>query len=158
MTTVSELMTGNVRCVRSTEALDVAAKIMWDYDCGIVPVLEPAGERVIGVITDRDICMAAWSRDCALSTVPVSSAMSRELHYCSPSDDIHSAQALMGTRQLRRLPVLDSTKRLVGILSIADIARAARPSGMLADNRPTELASTLSQICESQLDDTRISA
>ncbi len=158
MTTVSELMTENVQCVRSNELLNVAAKIMWERDCGIVPVLDQASERVLGVITDRDICMAAWSRDCPPSALLVSSAMSRDLHYCSPADDIHSAEALMRSRQVRRLPVLDSAKRLVGILSLADIARDARASRRVADTRPAEVALTLSEICQPQPDDGRISA
>jgi CBS domain-containing protein len=154
-------MTKSVRYVRRNEALSAAAKIMWDCDCGTVPVLEETGERVVGMITDRDICMATWSRDAAPSSIPVSNAMSKDLYYCSSSDDITTAETLMRSQQIRRLPILDSSKRLVGILSLADVARrTARPGarGADADIRPDELALMLADISQPPGSAARISA
>jgi CBS domain-containing protein len=98
---------------------------MWQHDCGIVPVLGEDGVKVVGVVTDRDICMASWSRNVAPSAIVASDAMSTDLAYCSPNDSIADAEVLMRSHQIRRLPVLNSHAELVGILSIADITRAA---------------------------------
>jgi len=159
MTTVSELMTKNVRCVRSNESLSAAAKIMWDCDCGAVPVLDDRGEQVIGMITDRDICMAMWSRDVAPSAISVSSAMSKNLYYCSPGDDVAAAEALMRSKQIRRLPILDQNRRPVGILSLADIARrTVRPGIRSAEILPEELAQVVADISRPPASEARISA
>lgn len=123
--TVRDLMTTAVVSIRANERLSAAAKLMWDNDCGALPVLENDGERVVGMLTDRDICMATWSRDSSPSAILVSSAVSGELAHCSADDSILSAERTMRARQVRRLPVLDSRSRLAGILSLADIARAA---------------------------------
>ena len=125
MTKVMDLMTPRVMCIRVTDSLAAAAEVMWQHDCGIVPVLKEDGGRVVGVVTDRDICMATWSRNVAPSAIVASEAMSTDLAYCSPNDSIADAEALMRSYQIRRLPVLNSQQELVGILSIADIARAA---------------------------------
>ncbi len=98
---------------------------MWEQDCGIVPVLNDEGSKVVGVVTDRDICMATWSRNLAPTNVLVSQAMSSDLAFCSPGDTLADAEATMRSRQIRRLPVLDADSKLVGILSIADITRLA---------------------------------
>jgi CBS domain-containing protein len=123
--TVGDLMTRNVVSIRANEPLSTAAKLMWDHDCGVLPVLESEGERVLGMLTDRDICMATWSRNASPSAISAAEAVSRELAHCSTDDSILSAERTMRARQVRRLPVLDSTSRLAGILSLADIARAA---------------------------------
>jgi CBS domain-containing protein len=125
MTKVMDLMTPGVICIRATDSLAAAAQVMWQHDCGIVPVLGEEGVRVVGVVTDRDICMATWSRNVAPSAILASDAMSTDLAYCSPNDSIADAEALMRSHQIRRLPVLNSQQELVGILSIADITRAA---------------------------------
>jgi CBS domain-containing protein len=119
------LMTPRVICIRATDSLAAAAQVMWQHDCGIVPVLGEDGVKVVGVVTDRDICMASWSRNVAPSAIVASDAMSTDLAYCSPNDSIADAEVLMRSHQIRRLPVLNSRAELVGILSIADITRAA---------------------------------
>jgi len=159
MTTVAEVMNKMVRCVRENDSLSAAAKVMWDCDCGAVPVLSQIGERPVGMITDRDICMATWSRDSAPSAIPVSSAMSKNLYYCAPTDDITVAESIIRTKQIRRLPVIDSSGRLVGILSLADVARrTARPGLVSADIRPDELAQLVADISQPPGNAARISA
>lgn len=123
---VGDLMTRNVVSVRASEPLSTAAKLLWDYDCGVIPVLEDIGSRVVGMVTDRDICMATWSRNLAPSQILTSEAMSQGLVYCSPTDKIEAAEGIMRSRKVRRLPVLDADGRMVGILSLTDIARVAR--------------------------------
>jgi len=123
---VGDLMTRNVVAVRASEPLSTAAKLLWDHDCGAIPVLEDEGERVVGMVTDRDICMATWSRNLAPSAIAASDVMSKGLVYCRSTDSIESAEGVMRSRKVRRLPVLDAEGKLVGILSVTDIARVAR--------------------------------
>ncbi|HEY6558528.1 MAG TPA: CBS domain-containing protein [Polyangiaceae bacterium] len=147
---VSELMTKVVACVRCNDPCGVAAKLMWDCDCGAVPVVDE-GERVVGMITDRDICMAAWSRDSAPSAIRTGDVMSRQLYFCSPGDGVGLAENLMRSHQIRRIPVLDGERRLAGILSLADIARAggrADPRSTGSEVAPMQVASTLANICQ----------
>ena len=125
MTKVMDLMTPQVISIRATDSLSAAAQVMWQQDCGIVPVLAEDGSRVVGVVTDRDICMATWSRNLAPSAILVTDAMSTDLIYCSPNDSVADAETLMRSHQIRRLPVLNGRSELVGILSISDITRAA---------------------------------
>jgi CBS-domain-containing membrane protein len=77
------------------------------------------------MVTDRDICMAAMLKNCAPSAISCRDAMSRGLFACSPEDTIANAEAALRNHQIRRLPVLDETGRLAGIISLADIVRAA---------------------------------
>src|SRR6185295_9031194 len=121
---VQELMTTNVATCRADDACSAAVRLMWDCDCGSVPVLDQDG-RLAGMITDRDICMAAWSRDISPSAIPLSLVMSRELTVCSSTDDLAAAERSMRANQIRRLPVVDGDRRLLGILSLADIVREA---------------------------------
>jgi CBS domain-containing protein len=151
---VRSVMTASVASVRKDESLSTAAKLMWDCDCGSIPVKDEAGEQVVGMITDRDICMATWSRDCAPSVIAVSDAMSPELYFSAPDESVASAERLMRARKIRRVPVLDGDRRLVGILSLADIANESRRAGLRPDGSevaPAEIAGTLADICEPRL-------
>ena len=150
---VSELMTRDVSCCSADDPLTVPAQIMWEQDCGSVPVLDPQTGRAIGMITDRDICMATLLRDRAPSALRASDAMSRTLHYCSPGNSIVHAESVLRRHQIRRLPVLDDAGRPIGILSLADIVREAE----IERNRGRkevvleEIADTLSVICQPRL-------
>lgn len=122
---VEQLMTRTVRCCRANEPLNHAAHIMWEHYCGVVPVVAPSdgGSRVIGMLTDRDICMAAYTQGRALTDIPIASAMWKQVFSCRPSDDIAVAIKVMQANQAHRLPVLDEEERLVGLLSLSDLAR-----------------------------------
>ncbi|HMF40999.1 MAG TPA: CBS domain-containing protein [Polyangia bacterium] len=145
---IRDLMTKHVASVRATDSTAVAARMMWDCDCGAIPVLDDDG-CVIAMITDRDICMSALMRDRAPSAIPVSEAMSRDLQFCGPDDNLSTAEQIMRAHQIRRLPVVDRERRPLGVLSLADIAcatdhhkgRGARPVGA------EEVAVTLAEIC-----------
>jgi CBS domain-containing protein len=144
---VSEIMTREVATVRTDEKASTAARMMWDCDCGALPVLDEEG-RAVAVVTDRDICMATLFQDRPPSQFPVSLAMSRELHFCLLEHDVTTAEERMRAQQIRRLPVLDADKRLVGIVTVADILRATgrtegRKRGIPAD----EVTATLVDIC-----------
>jgi CBS domain-containing protein len=145
---VKDVMTSNVASVRVTDSLSAAAKLMWDCDCGAIPVIDD-GSRVIGMITDRDICMSCWSRDRGPGALQVSESMSRELYSCTPDDTLVNAEGIMRSRQVRRLPVTDSQGRLAGIVSLADLVKHTQSTGgRRKDVVPEEVTSTLAGICQ----------
>jgi CBS domain-containing protein len=121
---VKEVMTTDVKRCSPETNLAAAAKIMWEGDCGAVPV---TGERdqVVGVITDRDICIAAATRPRTEGEIPVKEVLSKALYTCAPGDDVRAALETMKSRKIRRLPVVEQG-RLVGIVSIHDIAVESR--------------------------------
>jgi CBS domain-containing protein len=119
---IEKLMTAKVRACAPTDSLNSAAQLMWEGDCGIVPVIDVDG-RPVGVLTDRDIAMSAHLRGGRLGEIPVAEAMSRRLAVVKVDDSLHDALELMRTGQVRRLPVVDAEGRLAGMLSLSDIAR-----------------------------------
>jgi CBS domain-containing protein len=143
--TVRDLAEFDVKACSPDADLASAAKIMWDGDCGAVPVVN-ADRRVIGMLTDRDICIAAATRAAAPPNVQVRDVMSREVASCSVDDDVRTAMKVMRERRIRRIPALDAQGRLAGILSINDLAmRAECRSGAAV---PGELfLETLKAIC-----------
>lgn len=150
---VEELMSRSVFSCRPEDTLDKAAKQMWENDFGVVPVCEGNGEtRLIGVITDRDICMSAYFQGKPLHEIRVSQAMTREVRVCHPEDAAADAERTMRGAQVRRLPVVSAAGELIGIISLADIAREAAREA--ADSRKSpeitevEVGDTLAAIVE----------
>ena len=117
-------MTDAVRACSPDDPLHRAAQLMWDGDCGAVPVVDEAG-RLCGIITDRDICMAAYTQGLPLSSIHVADVMSRHVHSCSPEDTLERAIGIMAEAEVRRLPVVGEKGSLRGIVSLADIAHGA---------------------------------
>lgn len=122
---VAEVMTSPVSSCWADDPLSVPAKLMWDRDCGAIPVISRHSGETVAMITDRDICMATLTRDRPPSAIRVDEAMSRALFACAPTDPISHAEAILREHRVRRLPVLDGDRRLVGLLSLADIVRVA---------------------------------
>lgn len=122
---VKEIMTSDAKSVGLDTNLASAAEIMWKHDCGALPVTDGGGS-VVGMITDRDICIAAATRFRGEGDITVREVLTKPLRSCSPSDDIRSAMETMKTQQLRRLPVVNGDGRLEGIVSLHDIAIQAR--------------------------------
>lgn len=121
-------MVEKVNCCGPDDPLSQAAQIMMEHDCGWIPVVN-RDSRVIGVLTDRDICIAAYMQRTTLGGVAVSSAMTHDVHACRPRDDLLTAQRMMRRHRVRRLPVADGEGRLVGAISLTDIARVMGRSG-----------------------------
>jgi CBS domain-containing protein len=146
---VGQLMNRNVETCRLDDNLAVAAGKMWDRDVGCLPVLGRQG-HVVGIVTDRDICMAGYMQGRPLTDIPVSVAMSRQLHACRAEDALIEAEEIMRTQQLRRLPVLGPHGGLVGLISLSDLAReAGRESGRRGRQLTAEEVSvTLAAVCE----------
>jgi CBS domain-containing protein len=123
---VEEIFTREVKSVgRETSAAD-AADLMWEADCGALPVVDEGG-RVVGIVTDRDLCMALALTNRPAGELPVRSVLHPTLHTCRPSDEVRDALRQMRLHRIRRLPVVDGAGVLQGMLSFADLARAARP-------------------------------
>jgi len=148
---VKDVMTTRVASVRRDEVLSAAARLMWECDCGSIPVKNDENDSIIGMITDRDICMATWSKDRPPSNIQVWEAMSSNLYTCTPEDSLSIAEDLMRAKRIRRVPVLDTSRHLVGLLSLADIATQSQRLGSRtgsAELAPVEITATLASICE----------
>jgi len=143
---VKSFMTGDVAVCRPGDTMAVAARIMWERDCGVVPVVDNDG-RVAGVVTDRDLCMAALIRDQGLMHMPVHDAMAKDVHCCGPGDDEAKVHAKMREHRVRRLPVVDAEGRLAGMVSLNDLAlHAATSKGAVAEKRRREVFRTLAEV------------
>jgi CBS domain-containing protein len=122
---VERLMTRDLETCTREANLAHAAMIMWRRNCGLVPVVERGSGQLVGVITDRDICMAAAMRDASAHSVPVGEVMTSAVVTCAPGDDVRIAMHRMGELQVRRLPVVDRHGRLEGLLSLNDLLLVA---------------------------------
>jgi len=116
---VSEVMTQDVRLIEPTQTIRDAARLMAEMDAGIMPVRE--GDRLVGMITDRDIAVRAVAEGKGPDT-PIRDVMTQDVKYCYEDDDTHDVARNMADIQVRRLPVLSRDKRLVGIISLGDMA------------------------------------
>lgn len=121
---VLEIMSGDVLTCEAGESVNRAARLMWENRCGSVAIVDPT-RRVIGILTDRDACMAAYTQGKALRDIPIATAMSKTVHACGPSADLDEVQEAMMLYRVQRLVVLDADGRAMGIISLDDIARAA---------------------------------
>ena len=144
---VQDIMTSDVQCCGPDTNLATAAKIMWDTDCGVLPVLNVEGQ-VLGVITDRDICMACATKNRAPSEITVRETVSRKTYTCKMSDDVHPVMDIMKREQVRRLPVVDEKGVLQGLISMNDfilLAGETKAGKALAISRE-DVARTLKAI------------
>jgi CBS domain-containing protein len=126
---VQDLMTWEIDWCTTDSDLGSAAMEMWRRDCGIVPVVESDSRKLVGVITDRDICMATATQRRDPYSLRVGDVMSKRLFTCSPADDARAALRIMKEGQVRRLPVVDPKGTLQGIISLNDLALAAQRTG-----------------------------
>ena len=117
---VSDLMTKPAASCRPETNLAAAGALMWENDCGVLPVLNDR-QQVIGVITDRDICIALATRNGRASEITVADVCTHEPALCSSKDDVQAALRTMQARKIRRLPVVDAAGGLEGIVSMNDI-------------------------------------
>jgi CBS domain-containing protein len=147
---IEQLMTKQVASCNPGDTLQRAAQLMWDADCGCLPVCDENGvKRVVGVITDRDISMSALFRGKPLHELSVSGAMAKKLVACHIGDSVAAVEKTMREAQIRRLPVIDDQGALVGIMGLADLAReAARERGSVKGQvTQFEVGDTLAAIC-----------
>ena len=116
---VNDVMTRGVQLVSPEQTIREAARLMAEIDAGALPVGEH--DRLVGMITDRDIAIRAVAEGKSPDT-KVRDVMSNEMLYCFDNQDVEDVARNMGKNQVRRLPVLNQDKRLVGILSLGDLA------------------------------------
>lgn len=122
---VEHLMSRDVEACAPRTTLTDAAMIMWRRDCGFVPVVEEAAGKLVGVITDRDICVATATKHRSPDAIRVEEVMTKETFTCAPGDTIRAAAHRMAESQVRRLPVVDRQRRLLGVLTLNDLVLAA---------------------------------
>jgi len=145
---VKDVMTGNPSVCELNESLAEAAKTMWQTDCGVLPVLKD-GREVVGLITDRDICMAIAMRDCNPAAVSAEEVITGEVYSVAPEDEIQNALQLMQQHQVHRLPVIGPEGEIEGMLSMNDVVLEAREAN---GDQPWEIAyadvvNTYKKIC-----------
>jgi CBS domain-containing protein len=118
---ISEIMTRDPELIDPNASIRDAAKRMKSEDIGALPVGE--NDRLIGMVTDRDIAMRAVAEGSSPETTTVRDVMSEKIYYCFDDDDVEDAARCMAENQVRRLPILNRDKRLVGIVALADLAQ-----------------------------------
>jgi CBS domain-containing protein len=119
MKTIADVMTPDVEVVRPEETLRDAARAMADLDVGSLPVCD--GRKLVGMITDRDIAVRAVAEGKSVDT-PVSEVMTDEVVWCNETDPVDDVLQQMGDAQIRRIPVIDANRNLVGIVALGDLA------------------------------------
>jgi len=140
---VDEIMSKPALTCHAQETLNIAAHKMWEADCGAIAVINDEG-KLVGMVTDRDICMAGLMQNLPLSEIPVHIAMARQVYAVTPQQTIEDAERLMATHQIRRIPVVGPDGKPVGLISVNDLAReAVRSQSKLRGG----LLHTLAQIC-----------
>jgi CBS-domain-containing membrane protein len=144
--TAESVMTRNPVTCYAEGTLLVAAKRMWEHDVGALPVTD-AADRVVGMITDRDVAMAAYTRGKGLEEITVESVMSTGVWCVMPQAPLTEVEALMQQHKVRRIPVVDQGRHPIGMITIDDLARHVGPL-RYAPITPEELAQTLRAVCE----------
>src|SRR5215469_14196068 len=122
---VRDVMTKMPKFCTSGTNLAQAADLMWTARCGALPVVDDQ-QDVVGILTDRDICLRIANRDCRPSEMTAGEAMTHRVAVCHPDDDIHSALTTMRSRKVRRLPVVSAEGHLEGMLSVSELLLHAK--------------------------------
>lgn len=143
---VKEAMTKEVKTCAPETDLAAAARSMWMRDCGVLPVVDNPG-HVVGMITDRDICIATGCRRRDPATILVSEAMTEQAYSCSPETDVREAVQIMRQKQVRRLPVIDSAGKLCGLLSMDDVALKVQADTNTPEPGAQNIHAALKSIC-----------
>ncbi|MBK7902442.1 MAG: CBS domain-containing protein [Proteobacteria bacterium] len=137
---ISEVMTREVRVASPEDTLQNVAGVMEDEDFGSLPVAE--NDRLVGMLTDRDIAIRAVARGLRPQDSKVREIMSMDVQYVYIDDSVQDVARIMGDLHVRRLPVLDRERRLVGIVSLGDLARS----------KPTSAGDALQSIADAPSD------
>ena len=126
MTTVADVMTRGVRTLRPDDTVVQAAQAMDELNVGVIPVCD--GDKLVGMVTDRDIVIRGVAAGGELNTMKLADVMSGHVRCAKEGDDVEQVLSEMAEAQIRRLPVVDANQRLVGIVTLGDIA-AKNPEG-----------------------------
>jgi CBS domain-containing protein len=142
---IQDVMTHPVVTCPVDSSADVPARLMWEFDCGVIPLVDGDG-RLAGIVTDRDLCMAAYTQNKPLSEIQTASAMAPDVVRCHPTDAIETVESLMRDHQIRRVPVIDADGRPVGLFAMNDLARLASRARKSGVDR--EVVRTLAAVCQ----------
>jgi signal-transduction protein with cAMP-binding, CBS, and nucleotidyltransferase domain len=124
---------------------DVPARLMWEFDCGIIPLVDQDG-RIAGIVTDRDLCMAALMRGKPLFEIQVNTVMTRDVICCHADDGTETAESQMRDNRIRRVPITDDDRHPVGMFAMNDLARLASGSKRsVVDREVVRTLATVSQ-------------
>jgi CBS-domain-containing membrane protein len=146
---VRDLMTSDVKSCREYNTLNTAARMMWEHDVGCLPIVDHEN-HILGMLTDRDVCMSSYIQGAPLTGALVTSAMSKEVFSCRPDDELASVERLMRKRQVHRVPVVDAQGCLAAIIPLNDLAReAAKESQSKKPRRVSdaEITETIAAVC-----------
>ena len=139
---VKDIMTTDVRTCTPDITLAAAANVMWEGDCGILPVVDEG--ELMGVVTDRDMYIALATRNARAAQLKVGAVASSPVATCAPEDDVHAALAVMKQARVRRLPVVGFGNTVLGLLSLNDIVLVAGANSQIRDE---DVVDTLKAIC-----------
>jgi CBS domain-containing protein len=140
---VQEMMTVAVECCISGDSARQAAELMWKTDAGAIPVKTSEGDStIIGIVTDRDLCMEVVAAGRNADKVLVDECMTTQVVTCYPEDELEEVAELMAANQIRRVPVVDEQGKVMGIVSLADIALIDENDFEVADTVRTVSVST----------------
>jgi CBS domain-containing protein len=120
MTTVADVMTRGVRTMSPSDTVAKAAQAMDELNVGVIPICE--GDKLVGMVTDRDIVIRGVAQECDVKTTRLADVMSTDVRCATEDQDVDQILGEMADTQIRRLPVVDSQQRLVGIVTLGDIA------------------------------------
>jgi CBS domain-containing protein len=143
---IEDMMTRRVVAARADTDLSHVARLMWDNDCGCVPVVD-AEDKVVGILTDRDLCMSANFSGRALRELRAAGCMASEVVTCRAGDAPAAVAKLMGARKVRRVPVTDEGGRLIGLVSVGDLLGAAVGAPKERKALHAALVDALTSIC-----------
>lgn len=142
---VQDLMSHPAITCHVNDDLNMSAKLMWDHDCGAIPVVRDDG-KLAGMVTDRDICMAAYTQGRSLDQILVNSVMAKHVISAHPDQELGEVERLMAEQQVRRIPVVDEENRPVGVLSLTDLAlESVEPDTRMMDGL-SKVAHTLAAV------------
>jgi CBS domain-containing protein len=148
MMKVKDVFRSQVKSCTPLTSLEAVGRIMWESDCGAVPVVDSEG-KAIGILTDRDLAMAMAAKNRGSSQILVRELTSGELFSCVLEDDVTDAIKKMRLHRVRRLPVIDAQGQLAGLLSLKDLALAAKPGEGLSYE---DIAITLQAVCKTRVE------
>jgi len=143
---VADIMSPQVATCSPEDSLSHAAELMWNRDCGSIIVVD-GSRRPVGVLTDRDVCMATWSQERSPREIPVHAAMATSVVTCTHGQDVASVHTTLRQHQLHRLPVVDTAGALVGVVALGDLVQdAVGTTGTPRSTQALEILDTVGAI------------
>lgn len=142
---VQDLMSHPAITCHVNDDLNTPAKLMWDHDCGVIAVVRDDG-KLAGMVTDRDICMAAYTQGRSLGQILVNSVMAKHVISARPDQELGEVERLMEEHQVHRIPVVDEGSRPVGVLSLTDLALESMEPDTRMKDGPSKVARTLAAV------------